>query len=505
MSDSRTKNTFRNMSFGLLNRIVSLALPFITRTIVLYFLGEKYLGIGTLFSSILNFLSLAELGVGSAIVYSMYEPISQNDYTAINALLKYYKHVYRKVGVVFLSIGTALLPAVPYLMNGDAPQNINVYILYYIYLINSVISYFFAGYRQCLLSANQRADITSKVGLVVNITVQLGQILILCVTKNFYAYAFVPIVGTIIINACNAIITRKKYPMCKCEGEVSEATKRDVRKKVSGLFGTKLNSIVIHSADVIVISTCLGLSLTAKYGNYYYILNAVCGLVATIFSSMTASIGNKLVRDSLEENYRLFKRISFVNTWAVGWSSCCFLCLYEPFIAIWVGENQQLGFAFTVLMAAYYYIYQIQKTILTFKDAAGLWYKDRYRPYVSMTINLVTNIILVNVMGVHGVVISTILAFCVSLPWINKVLFDELFHKPAYKNLLSLIRKAVLTVLVAAFTYGICLLGGDGVIGIVYRFVICLLVPNTLYFLAYYKCEEFKWLQGRIKQIVHKL
>lgn len=491
--ESRTKNTSRNIAWGIASNVITLVLPFITRTAILYLLGANYLGIGTLFTSVLSFLSLTELGLSSAIVYTMYRPIVDHDNERISAILNYYRKLYRIIGAVILIIGTILVPVIPYLISSDVPDNINIYILYYIYLINSVISYFFAGYRASLLSAHQREDISTKRTTAVEVIVQILQIAVLFLTENFYIYALVPIIGTIFTNILNSVITRKMYPQIQPKGVIDDKTRTEIRKKLSGLVGTRLNSIVVHSADTIIISAFLGLTLTAQYGNYYTIFNAVCGIIATLFTSMTASIGNKLVTDSIEENYAFFKKLSFLNAWIVCWCSVCFLCLYEPFMKIWVGEDLCLGIRFTCLMAAYFYIYQIQKTVLTFKDAAGIWYSDRFRPYVSMIINLVSNIILVQVIGIYGIVLSTILSFMISLPWANKVLFDNLFKKSPMLNIWFIVKELVLTILFCFISYIICDICDEGLSGILERMVICCVVPNLLFFLFHFKTEEFRY------------
>lgn len=504
MADSRTKNALRNIAFGSVNRVVTLVLPFVTRTIILYLLGASFLGIGTLFSSILSFLSLTELGLSSAIVYSMYKPIAQNDNGTVGALLNFYRKLYRMIGCIILALGTALLPFVPFLMKGDAPSGINVYILYYLYLINSVISYFFAGYRQSLLTAHQRSDITNNIMTVVNLGVQVGQILALYLTRNFYVYALVPICGTLATNLINSIITKRKYPEIVCVGKISEETKKEIMKKISGLFGTKLNSIVVHSSDTIVISAFLGLTITAQYGNYYYIMNAVAGFITVFFSSLIAGVGNKLVTDSPEAGFELFQNLSFINAWMVGFCCSCFLCLYEPFMKIWVGEDLQLGIVFVLLMVCYFFIYEIQRTILAFKDAAGLWHKDKLRPYISMIVNVVSNVVLIQFIGIYGIVLSTITAFLISLPWANYVLFKHLFHKSAMKNLLNVAKYFLVSVVAGGATYLACTIFGDGIPALLGRFAMCCIIPNIIFALCFFRTKEFSYMLKKIKNIIKR-
>lgn len=504
MPESRTKNTTRNIVFGVLNKFVAIGMPFVTRTIILYFLGASYLGIGTLFSSVLSFLSLAELGFGAALVYSMYKPIAENDIAKVSALLKYYRKIYRIIGSVMLVVGTLLVPAIPFLIKGNPPEGINVYVLYYIYLINSVISYFFAGYRQSLIVAHQRKDINSKISTLITLFVQLFEILALVITRNFYIYAFVPVLGTIITNITTSYVTKKMYPEIDCRGVLDEQTKSEIKKKISGLLGTKLNSIVIHSSDTIVISAFLGLTLTAKYGNYYYIMNAVCAFIAIIFSSLTASVGDKIARESADNVYTLFRKIQFVNVWIVGCCSAYFVCLYEPFVKIWVGEEMQLGVGFAVLMTLYFLIYEIQKTILTFKDAAGLWHKDKLRPYVSMLINVISNLVLVRIIGIYGIVLSSILAFMISVPWINKVLFNNLFNRSSLKNLLWILSMILLIIVVSGLSYFLCSFCPEGIIGLALRTIVCTFVSNFVLLFVFRKNSDFGFVKKIFVRFIKK-
>ena len=163
MADSRTKNATRNIASGIVNQLATILLMFAARTAILYLLGVNYLGVGTLFSSVLSFLNLAELGMASAVVFAMYKPVAEEDYETLNALVAYYKKIYWTIGFVILTMGTVIVPAIPRLIKGEPPAEINVYVLYYIYLVNSVVSYFFQGYKQSILFAFQREDITKNV------------------------------------------------------------------------------------------------------------------------------------------------------------------------------------------------------------------------------------------------------------------------------------------------------------------------------------------------------
>lgn len=498
MSDSRTKNVSRNIAIGILLKAFSLLLPFVSRTFLLYILGTDSVGVSTLFTSVLSFLSLAELGFGSAVVYTMYKPIADGDYKAINALLKYYRKLYRIIGIVILLVGVAIMPFLPYLIKDEAPSEVNLYYLYLLFLLNSVISYFFSGYRQSLLVAYQRSDIRDKIALFISILVRIGEILAIYFTRSLYIYVLVSVIGTVLTNILTAVVTRRMYPEAECKGSIDSGVKAEIRKRLGGLFGTKLNSIVVNQADSLVISAFLGLTLLTQYGNYYLVMNSVSGFIMIVFASMTASIGNKIVKDSIEEVYTLFKRINFFNNWIVGWCAICLVCLFQPFMIIWVKEDLTLPLLMSILMSLYFYVYQIQRTILTFKDAAGLWYEDRFRPYVSMTINLVSNLILVNIIGIYGIVVSTILAFLISIPWCNSVVFKHFFKKSPWINIRRMLLNFVITFAIGAFTYFVCYNLDITILGIILRIFICLIIPNAIYLLIFHSTDEF----GYYKQLV---
>lgn len=510
MSASRTKNAARNILFGFVNRFVLLFLPFLTRTLILRLLGATFLGVGTLFSSILSFLSLAELGLDSAIVYTMYRPIAENDGNSICALLKYYKKLYRKIGFIILLIGSALVPFLPILINGTPPESINIYLLYYIYLIESAIGYFFFGYKRCLIVAHQRSDINSNINSILSLVIQSSKILVLYLTNNFYVYAAVPVIGTLLSNLSTAIITNKMYPQYVPRGEIDENVRLGIKKKLVGMLGTRLNSIVVHSADIMIISAFWGLSLTAKYGNYYYIMNSVCGFVAILSSSMTAGIGNKLVTDSSVENYKLFNNLTFMNSWIVGWFSVCLLCLFEPFVELWLGKEMQLGITFVVFFVFYFFIYEIQRTMLSFKTAMGLWHKDQIRPYISMVVNIVLNFLLIHLIGIYGVVISTAIAYFLSLPWINHIIYKNGFpNNNPLENIKNIFVSFLITVIACLLSFIACQCFGNSLSDFLIKIFLCIIIPNVIFFLCYRKRNEFNFFVSRLKlalnrRIIHK-
>lgn len=492
MKLNRKYNSIRNIIFGIIAKCVGILGPFLVRTCMIYVLGNEYVGLNSLFSSILSFLSLAELGVGSALVYSMYKPIAEDDTYAINALFSLYRKLYRIIGTIIFAIGILLIPLLPVLVNKDLPSDINLYILYFIYLINSVLSYWLYGYKQSILMAYQRQDVISKIALIVQSVLYSAQIISIITLESYYAFVvWIPIL-TILNNLINKLLVEKIFPQYKCVGIVSKEVSKEIKKKVVALFGTKANSIVLHATDNIVITAFLGLNMVGKYGNYYYIMNSVCGFIQIIYTSITAGLGNSLQTESISKNYIDFNVLSFLNAWMIMFCSTCMLCLYQPFMEVWVRSESMLENNIVFLLVLYFYIYMIRRVILTYKDAAGLWWEDRYRPYVVMIVNLLLNIILCKCIGLYGIILSTVISMLVSVPWENYIVFKVLFKVAQKEYYFQMFKYTFISTLIISSTYLLCTFIPGGITGIVLRLMLCIFLSNTAWTITFSKNQLLK-------------
>lgn len=283
MKIERTKNATRNIIFGVILKAYQIIIPFLMRTAMIYFMGVQYLGLNSLFTSILQVLNLAELGVGSAMIYSMYKPIAEDDNIAICALMNLYKNYYRVIGLVIAVVGCVLTPFIPKLISGDIPNGINIYILYLLNLVGTVLSYWLYAYKNSILQAHQRTDVVNKV-IFVTSTIQYAlQLLVLWISQNYYYYVLVMLATQAITNIATAVAADKLYPEFKPKGQVSVKDKRVINGRIRDLFTSKIGSIIYDSADTLVVSAFLGLSILAVYQNYFYILNAITGIITVVF------------------------------------------------------------------------------------------------------------------------------------------------------------------------------------------------------------------------------
>lgn len=476
----RIKNTKRNLIFGVTFRVVNIILPFLNRTIVLYLLGAAYLGLSSLFSSILGILNLAELGFGSAMVYCMYKPIAENDDNTIAALLELYKKVYRWIGIIILSVGVLLSFFLKQLINGEVPVGVDVRFVYYIQLINVVISYFFFAYKTSIISAYQREDVLSKVSIVITILLNVMQLTVLFVTRDYYLYLIVMPITTIIGNVVKYYIASKMFPVCniKALSKLDDTQIDEIKVKVKALFLHKIGGTITNSLDNIVISAFLGLEVIAVYNNYYYIILSLTNIMGIFYTSILAGLGNSIVIESKEKNYIKFKKLTYVNNLIIGLFSICLLCLYQPFMFIWTGKAFMFEFDTVVLFVFYFYINMSRRIIVTFKDATGMWEADRFKPLISGIINACLNIVLIQVIGINGVLISTIVAFAiVEYPWETIVLFDGYFHQKKLTYYCNQIKDFFVIVFIAIIVYfATNLISVSGLLGLILKGGVCLLL-----------------------------
>lgn len=506
MKIERTKNATRNIIYGVILKIYQLLIPFIMRTAMIYIMGTKYLGLGSLFTSILSVLNLTELGVGFAMVFSMYKPIAEDDEEKICALMRLYKLYYRAIGLIILVVGIAITPIIPHLVKGEIPDGISLIVLYYLNLCSTVLSYWMFAYKSSLLQAHQRLDITSKV-TIVNSTLlyilQIGAIFL----RNYYLYVIVGLFTTVLGNICTAVIVDRMYPQYKAKGRLPKDEVKAINQRIRDLFTAKLGSVIVGSVDSIVISAFIGLSTLGVYNNYYYIMSSVMGFITIIFNSCLAGIGNSIVTESREKNYNDFKLMSFIVGWIMAVCIPCFLCLYQPFMKLWVKyKENMLPDDTIILFCVYFFVCEISMVWATYKDAAGIWHEDRFRPLIGALANLLMNIVFVKAfdMGIYGILLSTILSYIfISMPWLIYNLFHRVFQR-AYLEYIKEIVKLFFTILIiCAASYFVCVnIKCNLIVQLVVKGIVCLIISNIIIVLAYFGTNELHRARSIFKGMI---
>lgn len=506
---NRTDNVYRNLIWGIIARIAMILLPFISRTIMIYTLGIDYVGLGSLFSSILGVLSLAELGFGSAIVYSMYKPVAEDNKELICQLLGFYKKCYHLIGLIILVIGIFLLPFLDKLVSGEVPEGINLQILFIIYLLNNVISYFLFAYKNSVFLAYQRVDLQSKISLLINVGLNVLQIVILLSVRNYYLYAILIPVSTLINNLLILFFSQRMFPNIYPTKGLPEIEKKVIKTKIAGMIFQKIGGIILTSVDTIVISAFLGLKVLGIYNGYYYIITALVGFLAVIQTALIPSVGNSVAKETKEKNYRDFNKFQFIYLWILAWWSSCLVSIYPSFMELWQGSENTFPFIIVILFAIYFYTHHMGDFCYIYKESLGLWWEGKFVTLISSVVNLTLNIILVNYIGISGILISTIIAITfVNVPYGGWILFKYYFtEKGLYKNyILQQIYRFAVSILVALITYFCCSLWtlDSLLLTLLKNLFICVLVPNMLLVLLYFPTRDFKLSFQFIKSFLSK-
>lgn len=504
MKLEKTKNATRNIASGILLKIFDIVIPFILRTLMIYSLGVQYLGLNSLCTSVLSFLNLAELGVGGAMVFSMYKPIAEDDAKTIRALMRLYRLLYRIIGFVVLVLGLIMGVFLDKLIKGDVPPDINIHIVYYMNLALTVLSYWLFAYKNSLLTAHQREDISTNVTICVNIVQYALQAMALLIFKNYYLYLGIALICIVMKNIVCALFVTKMYPNYYCEGEVSKELKRDIFGRVKDLFTAKLGGVIISSADTIVISAYLGLVPLAIYNNYYLIITSLVGFMNILYNAVRAGIGNSIVIDAPEKVYKDFETVNFIFQWIVSFVTVCLLCLYQPFIKIWLGEDLMFDNGIVVMLCIYFYLWKSSDILNTYKDAAGIWHADRFRPLISSIANLVINILLVQKFGMYGILIGTILCYLViSIPWLISNCFSNLFKRSAIEYLIKYIMYTGVTILCGIVTLFVCsFVKVADFPALIMKMAICCVISNLFLMIVYHRTNDYKTSKEKVLGIL---
>lgn len=499
----RIKNSIKNTIIAFISNFLTIIVGLISQAVFIKTLGEEYLGINGLFSNIISMLGIVELGIGSAIIYNLYKPIAENNILKINSLMYFYKKCYNVIAVIVLLIGLSLIPFLDlFIKDLTIDTNIN---LIYILFITDVFASYILSYKRSIINANQKNYIVNLIHIGYLIILNLLQIIILVLTKNYYIYLIIKIVMRLLENIILTLTANKLYPYLNEKKENLDLdTKNDVFKKVKALFFHKIGTFVVLGTDNLIISKFLGIVQVGLYSNYSLIFDAVQKLFGQIIGVLTPSVGNLLVEKNKEKSFEVFKRIRFLNFWIATFTGSSILILMDSFITIWIGEKYILPFLVLSVLVFDYYQKSMRASYAVFKEAAGIYYEDRFVPLIESTLNIVASIILLHYFSLAGVFLGTIVSslalWCYSYPkFVYKGLFDKSYlsyTKETFGYIFAFIMIASLTFFLShGITYNNIYLKFTS------NVLLAIMVPNVILLMIFHKSENFKYYVNLIKKL----
>lgn len=507
MNNSRTKNSIVNSTVSIITQVLTVIINFIVKTVFIKVLGSEYLGLNGLFSNIITMLSLADLGIGIAIPYSLYKPLADKDEKKIKILMKYYAKIYNIIGIIVLAIGLALIPFLPFIIK-DMPDIPNINLIYALFVIHSASSYFFI-YKKFLIDSDQKSYITSKIIFIFSTILSILQVVILLLTKNYILFLVSSIFMVILQNIYISNKANKMYPYLKEKEEekLSKEEYKEIKRNISSLFIYKVGSVISNGTDNIVISKIIGLVAVGVYSNYLLIINSITNILNQIFNALTASIGNLVVTSNKARSREIYENLTFANFVIYGFTSICIFVLINPFINIWIGKEYLLSPFVAFLLALNLYIGGMTSVTTSFRNAYGLFYKAKYRPIFMCFLNLVISIVLAFPLGIAGVVIGTIVSRIFTIVWLDPyVIYKYGFNESPKKYYLKYIEYLLIYLLLSILLYFIFNLI---TITNIFLFIIAgiLLTITIIGFIAvvYNKNSEYQYLKDRLKPFVTKI
>ena len=502
----RTLNSLKNIIGNFANNIVLNLLRFISRIIFVKVLSDVYLGVNGLLSNVLGILALAELGVGTAISYSLYKPLADGNTEECKSLMKFYKIAYRVIALVVLILGLILLPFLPWFMK-DTSGIENLNIIYLIFLANMVIGYLFS-YKRTLITADQKNYKITPILILSNVFMTVFQIVILLVFKNYILYLLVQTLFVFIENfAVNRYIT-KEYPYLREINGAKSLDKgelKEIKTNIKALMFHKVGNYVLTATDNIVISKFIGIVVVGIYSNYVLIHSAISSFIYVFVSNVTASFGNLIAEGDEKKRFEVFSEMDFITYCLYGVSTICLLFTFNPFIEFVFGSKFVLPFIVVLLIMINYYLVGLNQVPIIVQSAAGVYKYDKYVPMIEAFVNLTLSVILAQFLGISGVLIGTLVSYLLPLiikPFVvfKYVLFKKIsiYFKSFLKQLIILIVSGGLVFLVVYFVH-LPLLGQ-----IIFNFVISLVIPTLIIILAYRKSLEFQNAKGRLVYLFNK-
>jgi Membrane protein involved in the export of O-antigen and teichoic acid len=519
---TRTQNSFFNILTNYGSQLLIVLLNFLTRTVFIKELGTSYLGIEGLFTNVLSVLSLVELGFGTSIVFKLYKAIEDNDHPRMRILLDFYRKVYMIIGCVVMVLGLCLLPFLPLLIKDYErfyELGLNAVVVFIIYLFNSAASYWFFAYKTAFVTAQQKNYQLTVVGYAITLAAALAQILVLVWFHNFLLYLAVQIFFVIARNCVYALICDKKYPYIKEKPpeQISKEERHSILKDCYSLLLYKLNIVVVNASDNIVLSAFLGLDTVGLYFNYLTVKTSIIYMLNSVVNSLSASLGSLNAIGNIKWSQLMFRVVNFLSFWIYGVGSIGVAVLLNDFIHCWIGEKFIVdSFSYNgvtvftpvaLLCGIEVYVRGQQAYLDVYRETMGLFQQMKYRPVVSIIVNLIISLVTVKYLGIAGCVLGTVVSYL----FVNMVIDPRVIHKYGLKQPIRPYRFRQLlymgvTIAAGVVCWYLCgLIHIDGWFGFITHGIVCVIVSCVIFTLCFFRTQEFHYLLRTVKDLLtHK-
>lgn len=504
MVESRTINSLRNVSFGAIAQVTNTILSFIARTIFIKTLGAEYLGANGLFTNILMILSFAELGIGNAIIFSMYKPIAEKNEEKIKSLMQLYRKSYNTIGIIVALVGISIIPFLKFII--DAPNiKENIILIYMLFLGNTALSYFFT-YKKSIIIAHQNDYMINLFDIGFYVLKTVLQCVFLWITHNYIIYLIIQILCTILENILISIRANKMYPYLKDKNveKISKEETGSILKNVKALVFYKFGSVILNGTDNIIISSMFGVVFVGLISNYTLIITAITNIIGQLLNGFVSSIGNLNAIGSTEAKEKTFNDIFLISVWIYGFCGIGLLVFLNYFIELWIGKEFVMESVVVIALALHFYINGVQFVAYAYRTTMGLFKYGKYAPIIAAIINIVLSLVLGKLMGVAGIIFATSISRLITTTWFDPyMIYKKEFKKTSksyYYKYIKYFIVVVLNCIVCDFI--ISAIGGFGIWNFILKLIVMSLISNLIFLVFFFKTEEFKSVYNRMITII---
>ena len=503
---NRVDNIAKNMKSTIFTQIPLFIISFVVRRVFIVVLGEQYLGLNGLFTNILSLLSVAELGFGTSITFSLYRPLAVDDREKIKSLMQLYRRAYTAIGILILVAGFSLTPFLDFFVK-EMPRDIShVELIYMLHVLDSGISYFFS-YKASLLFADQKKYVETLIRTYVKLAQHVVQLILLILFKNYILYILCLVISSVLTNIWISVTANRRYPYLK-EKNIQPLPQEDtaaIRRNVGAMVLHKFGDVAIYGTDNILMAKFISLASVGLYSNYLLVTDTLHRIINRMYMDIMASMGNLNASESDERKLRAVNNQTFFSAWLFGFCAICLFHLFNPFISLWLGKQYLFPQSTVAIIVVNFYLAAMRKPISNTKQVMGLFWHDRYAPLAEVPLNLVVSILLSAPLGILGILLGTMISTLLVPFWVEPlVLYRFGLNRNPVSYFIRFTVYTLITVLAGGITGLCCRLVPETFPGFLLRMIICVLIPNTIFILVYYHTEEFRYLKGISARMIKK-
>lgn len=403
------KKGLTNVAVSIAFKLLLLIANILVRRYLIRYVGNAVNGLNSLYLSILDFLTVAELGIGSAITFCMYRPIATGDTNTVSALYRLFTRLYLIIGGIIAVGGCGIMPFLPYLAKDYTAVNVNLYLTFGLMVASVVLTYMFSA-QTSLINAYKNNYITtmiSSVGLLVQYAVQIA---VLATTGSFVWFIVCRIGAGLLQWLVTNIIANRKYgTIMHNRQSLSPTAKREVVKNIKALFMHRIGGVLVNTSSNLIISAFIGIVILGKYSNYTTIIISMTSVIALFFTPLTSIIGHRYATADKQTTTKYFR---FFHTFNYLLGMLFFLGYYaiiDDLVTLLFGPGLEMEKDITFIITLNYFIQFMRQATLLFRDATGTFYNDRWKPLAEGCINVALALLFVREWGIIGVSMATIL------------------------------------------------------------------------------------------------